>query len=66
MQEQQEQKLEAIEDGIQTWEKHDTVWAEIMQQVKTASLYNCPVCKKGRMHFLGTVMGHRVVPVPLE
>ncbi len=66
LQEQQDQKLEAIEDGMQTWEKHDTVWAEIMQQVKTAISCNCPVCKKGRMHFLGTVMVHRVVPVPLE
>lgn len=66
LQEQQEQKLEAIEDGIQTWEKHDTVWAEIMQQVRIAISCNCPVCKKGRMRFFGTVMEHTVVPVPLE
>ncbi len=66
LQEQQYQKPEAIEDGMQTWEKHDTVWAEIMQQVKTAISYNCPVCKKGRMRFFGIVMDHAVVPVPLE
>ena len=66
LQEQQEQKLEAIEDGMQTWEKHDTVWAEIMQQVKTAISCNCPVCKKGCMRFFGIVMDHAVVPAPLE
>lgn len=66
LQEQQEQKLEAIEDGIQTWEKHDTVWVEIMQQVKIAISCNCPICKKGRMRFFGIVMEHALVPVSLE
>ncbi len=49
MQEQQQEKTEAIEDGRQTWEKQDTVWKQIMQQINTAIKCNCPVCKKGRM-----------------
>ena len=64
-QEQQEQKLEDIEDGIQTWEKRDTVWVEIMDQVKTAISCNCPVCKKGRMCFYMPVI-NTVYIVPLE
>jgi len=66
MAEQQEEKLEAIEDGKQTWEKHDTVWSEIMQQIKTAIQCNCPVCRKGRMRFSGMVSLKPGIPVPLE
>jgi len=66
LQEQQEQRLEAIEDGRQTWQKHDTIWAEIMQHIKTASSYNCPICKKGHMHFMGIPGSPVVVPIPLE
>jgi hypothetical protein len=64
-QEHQDQKLEAKEDGIQTWEKRDTIWVEIMDQVKTAINCNCPVCKKGRMCFYMPVI-NTVTIVPLE
>lgn len=43
------------EDGIQTWTKQDTVWVQIMQQIKDHLKLNCPMCKKGRMHFSGLV-----------
>ena len=66
LEEKQEQKLEAIEDGRQTWEKHDTVWGEIIQQIKTAVNRNCPVCKKGRMRFSGMLIPQAGMPVPLE
>lgn len=49
------QKQEDIEDGIQTWEKQDTIWREIMGKIEQLSKYNCPVCKKGRMRFAGLV-----------
>nr|NQU92475.1 IS91 family transposase [Bacteroidota bacterium] len=49
------QRQEDIEDGRQTWEKQDTVWTKIMEDIKTHLTYNCPVCKKGRMRFAGIV-----------
>jgi len=53
--EKAEQKLEAMEDGKQIWEKQDTVWTRIMKDIKQHVKLNCPVCKKGRMQFAGKV-----------
>jgi len=63
--EQQEQKLEAVEDGRPTWEKRDTVWNKIMEQINAAFNFNCPVCKKGRMCFSG-IASQKDIPVKLE
>jgi putative transposase/transposase-like zinc-binding protein len=57
--EQTIQKSEDFEDGKQTWDKHDTVWKEIMDIIKQVSKNNCPVCKKGRMVFVGPVLDNR-------
>ncbi len=47
------EKQEALEDGARAWEKLDTVWNEILEAIKNNHKPNCPVCKKGRMHFAG-------------
>jgi len=49
------QHKEDIEDGRQTWEKQDTIWVKIMEDIKQHVKLNCPVCKKGRMQFAGIV-----------
>jgi hypothetical protein len=54
-QEETDRKEEAAEDGQQVWEKQDTVWDEILQLIKNCRRPNCPVCKKGRLHFAGVV-----------
>ena len=59
-------KQEALEDGNQFWEKQDTVWTAIMQDIKTQSQLNCPVCKKGHMRFAGVVPASLAVAVSLE
>ena len=66
LEERQDQTQEAIEDGNRIWEKHDTIWAEIMHQIKTVSANNCPVCKTGHMCFFGVVLEREVIPVALE
>ena len=53
--EKTEQDREALEDGKRIWEKQDTVWTKIMEDIKRHSKLNCPVCKKGRMRFAGIV-----------
>lgn len=53
--EKSEQYLEAIEDGKQVWEKQDTVWTKIMEDIKIHMKHNCPVCNNGRMRFVGLV-----------
>lgn len=50
-----EQKQEDLEDGKQTWEKQDTIWTKIIQDIKNHLKMNCPVCKKGQMCFAGLV-----------
>lgn len=57
---------ESLEDGNQFWEKQDTVWTAIMQDIKTQSQFNCPVCKKGHMRFAGMVPPSLAVAVALE
>jgi len=54
-QETENNKEEAREDGDRTWEKQDTVWNEILELIKNHRQPNCPACKKGRLHFAGTV-----------
>lgn len=54
-QEIEDRKEEAIEDGQQTWEKQNTVWGEILETISNYKKPNCPVCKKGRLHFAGIV-----------
>lgn len=49
------QRQEDIEDGKQVWEKQDTVWTKVMDDIKNHMKCNCPVCKKGRMRFAGIV-----------
>jgi hypothetical protein len=48
-------QLEDEEDGIQYWEKHDTLWTEIMQAIANYVMPDCPVCKQGVMKFAGLV-----------
>ena len=57
---------EDIEDGLPVWEKQDTVWSKIMEDIKQQSKLNCPVCKKGRMQFAGKVFEAPVNFVALE
>ncbi len=66
LEEQREEKLEAIEDGKSTWEKQDTLWEAIMQDIKNAINCNCPICKKGRMCFSGMVTVQNNLPVKKE
>lgn len=65
-QEKTEQKQEAIEDGRRVWEKQDTIWRGIMEDIKNHIRLNCPVCKKGRMRFAGIVSESPLVRVALE
>ncbi len=60
--EAQTKKEEALEDGRQVWEKQDTVWDEILECIRNYRQPNCPVCKKGRMHFAGMVSDMPRVP----
>lgn len=54
-QEIEDQKEEDIEDGLQTWEKQNTVWTEILEAISKFKKPNCPACKKGRLRFAGIV-----------
>ena len=54
-QEKQLKQQEDIEDGKQVWEKQDTVWRKIVEDIKNFIKPNCPVCKKGQMCFAGVV-----------
>jgi len=51
--EKSDRDREDLEDGICVWEKRDTVWTKIMEDIKRHSKLNCPACKKGRMRFAG-------------
>lgn len=53
--ETENKKTEALEDGTRVWEKQDTVWSEILECIQNFRQPNCPVCKKGRLHFAGIV-----------
>ena len=52
-------KEEAIEDGRRVWEKQDTIWDGILESIRNYKMPNCPVCRKGRLHFAGIVMDPR-------
>lgn len=54
-QQQDNRKLEDFEDGKPVFKKHNTVWNEILQEIKDYRKPNCPNCKKGRLHFAGIV-----------
>lgn len=54
-QQAEEQKEEVLEDGNRVWEKQDTIWKEIWECIQNYRQPNCPVCKKGRLHFAGLV-----------
>jgi hypothetical protein len=54
-QEATNKKEEDCQDGLQTWEKQNTVWAEILNTINNYKKPNCPACKKGRLHFAGIV-----------
>jgi hypothetical protein len=44
-----------LEDGRQVWVKKDSVWNEILEKIHAYKKPNCPICKKGRLHFAGIV-----------
>jgi len=48
-------KEEAIDDGLQHWEKQDVIWTEILECIKNYKKPNCPQCKKGQLRFAGIV-----------
>jgi len=52
-QETENHNLEAVEDGLQVWEKQNTVWDNIMEGILKFQKPNCPLCKKGRLRFAG-------------
>lgn len=54
-QETKNKKEEQREDGKLLWEKQNTVWTEILEGIRNYRRPNCPVCKKGRLRFAGTV-----------
>ncbi len=53
---------ETLEDGGQVWTKQDSVWDEIMSNILNYKKPNCPVCKKGRLHFAGIVPDKHWLP----
>lgn len=57
-----DKKKEALQDGIQLWEKQDTVWDEILECIKKYRKANCPVCKKGNLNFAGIVPANKGGP----
>ena len=59
-QESSGQKEEALEDGNRIWEKQDNIWDEILKLIGNYRQPNCPVCKKGRLHFAG--VAHETSP----
>jgi hypothetical protein len=50
-----DRKVEDLEDGCPVWEKQDSVWEEILVSIRKYRQPNCPLCKKGRLHFAGIV-----------
>lgn len=48
-------RQEALDDGLTVWVKQNTIWDEIMQAISAYRKPNCPVCKKGMLHFAGLV-----------
>lgn len=42
-----------LEDGGQVWIRQDNVWMEILEKIHTYKKPNCPLCKKGSLHFAG-------------
>lgn len=53
--EAENEKEEALQDGLLVCEKQDTVWDEIKQLIRCCKKPNCPQCNKGRMRFAGIV-----------
>jgi hypothetical protein len=46
---------QALEDGQHVWLKQDNVWKEILEKIQNYKKPNCPLCKKGSLHFAGIV-----------
>ncbi len=46
-QEAADKKEEDMEDGLQTWDRQDTVWGEILETINQYKKPNCPAYKKG-------------------
>ena len=40
---------------IQTLDRQDTVWGEILESISNYKKPNCPACRKGRLRFAGIV-----------
>lgn len=46
---------QVLEDGGKVWVQQDTVWKEILEKIQGYKKPNCPLCKKGSLHFAGVV-----------
>jgi len=46
---------QTLEDGGKVWVKQDNPWNEIFDKIQGYKKPNCPLCKKGRLHFAGIV-----------
>jgi hypothetical protein len=46
---------QALEDGQLVCIKQDNVWKEILEKIQNYKKPNCPLCKKGSLHFAGIV-----------
>lgn len=55
IQEAEDKKQAALQDGKQIWEKQDTVWNQILETIRKTKQANCPACKKGNLYFAGIV-----------
>lgn len=51
-----ERKQEDLADGLDTYEKQDTVWNEILEMIRVRRCPNCPQCKKGYMRYYKPIL----------
>jgi hypothetical protein len=54
-QETQLRQEQTLEDGGKVWIRQDSVWTQILEKIQAYKKPNCPLCKKGRLHFAGIV-----------
>jgi hypothetical protein len=57
---QANREQEDLDDGFTVWQKQDSVWDSIWEEIQKHSKFNCPACKQGRMLFAGIVHDARV------
>ena len=51
-----EKKHEDVEDRLDTYEKQDTVWNEILEMIRVRRCPNCPQCKNGYMRYYKPIL----------